>query len=581
VVEELGRPSWAFPVDGRTLPAITSRGCPYRCAHCSTNPGLTDGELKIQRRHGADHLERLVRALVREHGATRIDVLDEMVNVSAGHFDSLLAALAFHDVAFDFPNGMRADAITACQVRAMTGRITTLSVSAESGVQRVVNEVVDKQLRLEAVERALSYAQSAGISTLVHFIIGMPGETRREINDTLEYALRLHEQYGAWPAVQYATPLPGTRLARQSAARGPLPEVKDYGPLFQHRPVTTGEDFGPDELRRFKHTFDQRIAAGQGPKKVIINVTYRCNNRCTFCAVGNRAQHDGDFKSQCAALVEYRGRGVTMADFDGGEPTLYPDLIRLIRFARRIGYERVNVTTNGRMCFYEDYARTLTRSGLTTLLFSVHGPDAQTHARQVGVHEAFDQTCTGIRNALRVAPGAVEMGMNVTITRGNSEQLADMARLAWDLGLRWMNLQFLTPFGRATTLINPDTAAAARVAMRVIDEWRDRMKFQVINLPYCFMPGYEDLLTGDLMKLQRHMFFVNNERVNLFEYLRERRRHEEACHGCPHKIFCGGFYDMTDAPEPPWEFVAPAEGTALLQVALRRNPGVALAHGQI
>jgi hypothetical protein len=34
----------------------------------------------------------------------------------------------------------------------------------------------------------------------------------------------------------------------------------------------------------------------------------------------------------------------------------------------------------------------------------------------------------------------------------------------------------------------------------------------VINLPFCFMPGKERYLMGDLLKLERHMVFVNNER---------------------------------------------------------------------
>ena len=37
------------------------------------------------------------------------------------------------------------------------------------------------------------------------------------------------------------------------------------------------------------------------------------------------------------------------------------------------------------------------------------------------------------------------------------------------------------------------------------------MKFQVINLPFCFMPGYERFLMGDMLKLERHMLFVNND----------------------------------------------------------------------
>jgi hypothetical protein len=49
------------------------------------------------------------------------------------------------------------------------------------------------------------------------------------------------------------------------------------------------------------------------------------------------------------------------------------------------------------------------------------------------------------------------------------------------------------------------------------------MKFQVINLPFCFMPGYERFMLGDLLKLGGHMIFVNNEDVNLGDYLAARR----------------------------------------------------------
>ena len=559
VIDDLGRGGWAFPIDGRTLPAVTSRGCPFRCAHCSSNPGRAslDGP-KTQRRHGAAYLTALAADLVERHGATRVDVLDEMVNIAPGHLDAVLDAVLTHDVAIDFPNGMRADGLEPHHIERMAGHVTTLSVSAESGVQRVVDQVVGKQLALPAIDRAAEMASKAGIPTLVHFIIGNPGETKRDINATLQYALQLHDRYGAWPSVQFATPLPGTVLADRVAAAGAMPCVDDFGPLFQQRPSTSGADFTPDDLSWFKWTFDQRLAAGRGPRKIIMNVTYRCNNRCTFCAVGTRTQVDGSLERQKEMLAHYYDHGVRLADFDGGEPTLYPDLVPLIRYARQLGYEKVNVTTNGRLAVYDEFARRLTHSGLTTLLFSVHGPDARTHALQVGVPEAFQQTTDGIRNCVRLAPPHVEMGMNITLTKSNLPRLDDVVQLAWDLGLRWFNIQFLTPFGRATERVNPETAAAARHASDVISRWEDRMKFQVINLPFCFMPGKERYLMGDLLKLERHMVFVNNEDVNLFQYLKERRHYEVECESCRHKIFCGGFYKLEDVPEPEW-VVEPAK----------------------
>jgi MoaA/NifB/PqqE/SkfB family radical SAM enzyme len=204
------------------------------------------------------------------------------------------------------------------------------------------------------------------------------------------------------------------------------------------------------------------------------------------------------------------------------------------------------------MSSYEAYADKLVRSGVTSILTSIHGPDAQTHAQNVGVAEAFDQTCEGARALVRTAPPGVELGANITLTKSNHRKLRGVADLALSLGLRWLNIQFLTPFGRATSSVAPDTAEAAREAMRVIDALKGQMKFQVINLPFCFMPGYEDFLVGDLLKLERHMLFVNNEEVNLFEYLRERRAKKEVCEGCPHSVFCGGFYELEDVPEPTW-----------------------------
>lgn len=552
VVERSGRAAFQFPIDGRTLPAVTSRGCPFRCAHCSSNPDRVGDEPKTQRRFSEASLRARVAQLA-ELGATRVAFLDELINVRASHFDAVLDAVEAHDLAFEVPNGYRADYLGRAHLARMKGRVTTVSVSAESGDQRVLDEIVGKQLDLEDIARVAEDAHAEGVPLMVHWIIGMPGETAAEVNRTLEMALDLYDRFGAEPAVQYATPLPGTRLAEGRT----LPVVDDWGPCFQTTP-TQPEALDAETLEKFRWTFDKRLAASRGPEKLIVNVTYTCNNHCTFCAVGTRTQVDGHPTRQREYLDAYRERGVTMVDFDGGEPTLNPELVPLIKHARAVGYERVNVTTNGRRCAYDAYAKGLVTSGLTTLLFSVHGPDARIHAQQVGVAEAFAQTTEGVRRCLAHAPPGVELGMNVTITKGNHDKQEEMTQLAWDLGLRWINVQFLTPFGRATKWVAPDTRAAAERTMRVIDRWKDRMKIQVINLPFCFMPGYEAHLEGDLAKLGRHMVFVNNETVNLAAYLAERRTREPVCEGCAHACFCGGFYQLDDAPEPPW-LIAPED----------------------
>lgn len=566
VVQDLGRRGFAFPIEGGALPMVTTRGCPFSCTHCSSNPDRRPGEPKTQRRYAPSRLRAYVEYLARTLGVRRLFVLDELINVSRTHFEHFLDAVQAEDLSFEIPNGMRADYLHPEHLARMKGRVTTVSVSAESGNPRVLAEVVDKQLDLAHIRRVAAEADTAGVPLMVHWMIGLPGESAAEINETLALALALYDEHGAWPAVQYATPLPGTALARGRT----LPVVDDWGPRFQARPSEGATTVPAAELEQFMQTFQARLDASSGPQKLVMNVTYACNNHCTFCAVGTRTQLDGFAPRQREHLEHWRAQGVDMVDFDGGEPTLYPKLVPLIRHARAIGYRRINVTTNGRLCTYERYASDLVRSGLTTLLFSVHGPDARTHAQQVGVAEAFEQTVAGIENCVRLRPRSVELGMNVTITKGNHDKLHALTELAWSLGLRWVNLQFLTPFGRATQHVAPDTQAAADVAREVIDAYGARMKIQIINLPYCYMPGYEQHLEGDRLKLARHMVFVNNETVNLSGYLAERRVKKTVCETCPHACFCGGFYELDDVPEPPWiiaveDVVAPRDGAGRRQ----------------
>ncbi len=528
---------------------LAGRGCPYDCLHCSSNPGRGTRP-KVQRRLEPSSIKRLIEALVVRFQASRLHVLDEMINVHPGHLDTVLDALLAYDVELDLPNGLRADHLTTSQIDAMAPRMSILSVSAESGSRRVVEEEVGKRLRLSEIERVVAAARQKGLPTLVHFIIGIPGETAEEINATLEMAIDLHERFGAYPAVQYATPLPGTALFEKAPV--PAPPDKDWGPLFQHEPMTSGEGFGPEDLAWFKWTFNKRLDASSSQRKVILNVTYRCNNRCVFCAVGNRSKVDGNFDEQKEILLRHRELGVDALDIDGGEPTLYKHLLPLVGFARKAGYRSVNVTTNGRMCAYEGFARKLVQSGLTTLLFSLHGANEVTHGELVGVREGFEQTVAGARNCMRSKPAEVTIGMNVTITRSNLPELLTLGRLARRLGLCWLNLQFLTPFGRATRDIAPDPVAAAREAMKVIDALGAEMTIRVVNLPFCFMPGYEEHLVGDLLKSRRKMIFVNKAEVNLHEYLLARRYYLEKCAACRHRIFCGGLYELDSSPEPAW-----------------------------
>jgi MoaA/NifB/PqqE/SkfB family radical SAM enzyme len=313
-------------------------------------------------------------------------------------------------------------------------------------------------------------------------------------------------------------------------------------PLGQERPR---ERLAVWELHTLRELLAIRLATS-ATRKVIINLTYKCNNACCFCAVGNRMREHGDTGFHKETLRTYAEKGIDLVDLDGGEPTLYPDLLKIISYARELGYRQINVTTNGRLMAYEKVAKKVLRSGITSLLISCHGPDAEVHEGLVRVKGAFEQTRRGIENAVRMRPPGLDLGVNTTLTKENWRSLPDFFELLVRLGVPKLNVQFLTPFGRACEEIMPDPEEIAPLLNELLEEHGDRLLTYLINVPFCFFEGREAHVVGDVLKLQRNMIFTTRETVNLFDYLAGARVRTEKCADCVFSVACDGFYSFEE-----------------------------------
>ncbi len=525
-----------FRIGPGSRPALLSRGCPYTCAFCTSGPPAAGPEGRRYRPLSLARIDTLLDALL-AHGARHVVLLDDAANVRAD-FPAVIEAILARDLAFDLPNGLRADHLDRETVALLVRGGGPISISAESAAPRVQEEIIGKRVSLEAVEQVAAWTKEAGGRLLVHWMVGLPGERREETRVTLEAAQDLLDRLGAVPLIQYATPLPGAPIGGGPVAPGgfddPGAAMRD-GPRWVPEGATREEVVAAVTLlrERAQHTRTQ---------KVIVNITYRCNNHCRFCAVGNRIQEDLPLDEIKARLTEHRAAGVELLDLDGGEPTLVPRLPELVRWARNAGFRRVNVTTNGRTLANPGTVRRLAAAGLTDLLISLHGPSAEVHDHLTDTPGSFHQTIQGIVHAVRDRGAGMNLGVNTTLVKSNVDHLEEMTDLIHGMGIRRLNIQFLTPFGRAHRDLLPDPAAAAEIVRGLIDRWRERLAIQVINLPFCYLPGYEEFLASDVGKLSRQMIFVTREEVNLFEYLASTRTRDDDCAHCLLKSGCDGKY---------------------------------------
>lgn len=159
----------------------------------------------------------------------------------------------------------------------------------------------------------------------------------------------------------------------------PEPEVVGHANEFRYDVVTLRAGV------HFEHAYwDTRVFP-----MVHVNTGPLCNIRCVYCNVrGGTDQRlfDAGYVEQLlddAAARILHGpdrRGAPTIDLIGGEPTMHPELPRLIAAARARGFARVLICTNGVRLARPGYLDELIAAGLTGVRLSFHDHRAEVAA---------------------------------------------------------------------------------------------------------------------------------------------------------------------------------------------------------
>lgn len=192
------------------------------------------------------------------------------------------------------------------------------------------------------------------------------------------------------------------------------------------------------------------------PLLVLIETTYLCNVRCSFCQLYQFVDDDSDLaKLQRNILTKREIIGIAaqtppfgIVTFTGGEPFIRKDFMEILRESSRM--RRTHVITNGTL-MDEEKIREMVRLGcrsqfsfgLFLVGFSVHGPK-EIHdglVRRVG---AFDKAIQSIETLIaeRNRQGKRQPFVNfkLVITQDNVGYIADQYRLARELGTDYFNI---------------------------------------------------------------------------------------------------------------------------------------------
>lgn len=221
-----------------------------------------------------------------------------------------------------------------------------------------------------------------------------------------------------------------------------------------------------------------------------------CNLRCYFCYFVDKiasAEHSEHrfmslekAKEICTGLVERYGN--TAIDIQGGEPSIAPYILDLIRHCRAIGL-KPSLITNGLIYDNVERCRQIKDAGVLDLLVSVHGI-GETYDGIVKVKGASRRQQAALVNLQAVG---VPFRMNVTLCREVLPQLPDLARLAIERGARAVNFIAFNPFidqnARREADIIPRYGEQVRLLLPIIDELSAHgIEVNIRYMPFCVFP---------------------------------------------------------------------------------------------
>jgi len=228
-----------------------------------------------------------------------------------------------------------------------------------------------------------------------------------------------------------------------------------------------------------------------------VRLTRCCNNHCRFCL--DQDAQDGSVLAMSEVRAELkRGieRGRHRVVLSGGEPTIHPHFIEIVGEARSLGYQWIQVVTNGRMLARKDFLEACLDAGLSELTFSIHGHEAALHDSLTEVPGSFAQALRALTLTLR--DGRTVVSVDIVACRQNVRHLDTIVAVCARLGVTEFDILHVQPAGRAA--LQPesmlyDLAEEHKALSRVFDlSKRPELFLWANRFPPDALEGHEDLI---------------------------------------------------------------------------------------
>jgi len=176
---------WHFPQSPRAIQFISSRGCPYQCSYCHTIHGKRYRGLSPAK--VLDQMEDLVK----NQGVEEFMMVDDIFNFDLERAKEICRGILQRGlkVHLQFPNGVRGDRFDEELVALMKQAGTHFMAIAIETTSKEYQRLIRKNLKVDKAEQTILWARKYNIEVSGFFMIGFPGETVDQIQQTIDFAV--------------------------------------------------------------------------------------------------------------------------------------------------------------------------------------------------------------------------------------------------------------------------------------------------------------------------------------------------------------------------------------------------------
>ncbi len=313
-------------------------------------------------------------------------------------------------------------------------------------------------------------------------------------------------------------------------------------------------------------------------KQFEIQLGHLCNNRCVFCVSGQLTSKGQapllSYETLAKRVTEAREAGHRRITLLGGEPTIQPFFLDLVKHTVALGFEEIVIFSNGSKMGRTDLVdRVLQTGGNFEWRFSFQGATKEAHERTTRRKGSWDQL---VRSVELVRERGGRVTVNMCIVTQNYESLPHFAELLLPRGVVQLHVDMLNPYDTGVrtfeeiSAIMPRLSDLAQPLERMVAGFPDDFDVNVGNLPYCVAPkllarihhGGEPTETVTVDDFGGEALLAER---NKYPFKQHRKTKPDRCRACVFDDRCSGVFDAY-AERFGLDELQPIDGERLLQL---------------